>query len=91
MQFRVNTKQRGDTFGEVSLMYNVPRSATVAATKESLVWVLERDTFRSADLCTCLAEQCSSGREVSTEKRGANSVLYMSQGPMHLYDSAVLC
>eukprot|EP00208_Stichococcus_sp_RCC1054_P000748 CAMPEP_0206148736 /NCGR_PEP_ID=MMETSP1473-20131121/37408_1 /ASSEMBLY_ACC=CAM_ASM_001109 /TAXON_ID=1461547 /ORGANISM="Stichococcus sp, Strain RCC1054" /LENGTH=739 /DNA_ID=CAMNT_0053546159 /DNA_START=267 /DNA_END=2486 /DNA_ORIENTATION=- len=46
MQFRVNTKQRGDTFGEVSLMYNVPRSATVAATKESLVWVLERDTFR---------------------------------------------
>ncbi len=48
MQFRVNIKQRGDTFGEVSLMYNVPRSATVAATKESLVWVLERDTFRSA-------------------------------------------
>lgn len=46
MQFQVNTKSRGDTFGEVSLMYNVPRSATVAAKSASVVWVLERDTFR---------------------------------------------
>lgn len=46
MQFQVNTKSRGDAFGEVSLMYNVPRSATVAAKSRSIVWVLERDTFR---------------------------------------------
>lgn len=46
VQFQVNSKSRGDTFGEVSLMYNVPRSATVAAKSESVVWVLERDTFR---------------------------------------------
>lgn len=43
---RVNMKQRGDVFGEVSLMYNSPRSATVAATQDSVVWVLERDLFR---------------------------------------------
>ena len=48
LNFRVNMKSRGDTFGEVSLMYNVPRSATVAATHESTVWVLERDAFRCA-------------------------------------------
>ncbi|KAK9810359.1 hypothetical protein WJX72_009382 [[Myrmecia] bisecta] len=46
INMRVNMKQRGDTFGEVSLMYNCPRGATVAATQDSTVWVLERDAFR---------------------------------------------
>ena len=47
VNFRVNMKNRGDCFGEVSLMYSSPRGATVAATQDSTVWVLERDTFRS--------------------------------------------
>lgn len=46
INMRVNMKARGDVFGEISLMYDCPRSATVAATVDSLVWVLERDTFR---------------------------------------------
>lgn len=46
VNLRVNMKSRGDTFGEVSLMYDCPRSATVAATQDSVVWVLERDIFR---------------------------------------------
>ena len=46
VNLRVNMKRRGDTFGEVSLMYNCPRSATVAATQDAVVWVLERDLFR---------------------------------------------
>lgn len=46
VNFRVNMKARGDVFGEVSLMYNIPRSATVAATQASVVWVLERDLYR---------------------------------------------
>ena len=46
VNFRVNMKNRGDCFGEISLMYSSPRSATVAATQDSTVWVLERDTFR---------------------------------------------
>lgn len=46
VNLRVNMKRRGDTFGEVSLMYNCPRSATVAATQDAVVWVLERDIFR---------------------------------------------
>lgn len=44
---RVNLKGPGDCFGEVSLLYTTPRSATVAATLDSIVWVLERETFRS--------------------------------------------
>ena len=39
-------KDRGDCFGEVSLMYDCPRSATVAATTEAVVWVLDRSVFR---------------------------------------------
>ena len=48
VNMRVNMKHRGDTFGEISLMYNSPRSATVAATQDSVVWVLERTIFRCA-------------------------------------------
>jgi CRP-like cAMP-binding protein len=46
VNFRVNLKERGDVFGELALMYNCARSATVAATTEAVVWVLERDVFR---------------------------------------------
>jgi len=47
VQVRVNSKERGECFGEISLMYNCPRSATVAATTDAVVWVLDRETFRS--------------------------------------------
>ena len=46
VNMRVNVKDRGDVFGEVSLLYNCPRTATVAATTDAVVWVLERDVFR---------------------------------------------
>ncbi|KIY99242.1 protein kinase, cGMP-dependent [Monoraphidium neglectum] len=46
VNMRVNIKERGDVFGEVSLLYNCPRTATVAATTDAVVWVLERDVFR---------------------------------------------
>jgi len=45
---RVNMKERGDCFGEISLMYDSPRSATVAATTDAVVWVLDRAVFRQA-------------------------------------------
>jgi CRP-like cAMP-binding protein len=47
VNMRVNTKGTGDVFGEVSLMYNSPRNATVAATVKSTVCVLERSVFRA--------------------------------------------
>lgn len=61
VNFRVNMKNRGDCFGEVSLMYSSPRGATVAATQDSTVWVLERDTFRS-DPIPCVAPDDSDCR-----------------------------
>ncbi len=58
VNFRVNLKERGDCFGEVSLMYSCPRTATVAATTDAVVWVLDRDVcryvIRSEALCNTL-------------------------------------
>lgn len=35
----------GDVFGELALLYNAPRAATIKAEEESLLWVLDRQTF----------------------------------------------
>jgi cGMP-dependent protein kinase 1 len=44
----VRVAQRGarTSFGELALMYNAPRAATVTATCDSVVWAVDRYTFR---------------------------------------------
>ena len=44
---KVNHKTRGDIFGEISLMFQSPRTASVIATTDARVWVLERTLFRT--------------------------------------------
>lgn len=36
----------GTCFGELALMYNAPRAATVMASENSVVWIVDRFTFR---------------------------------------------
>eukprot|EP00435_Cladocopium_sp_Y103_P066551 s1441_g28.t2 len=36
---------QGDVFGELALLYNCPRAASVEATEDSVVWQLDRETF----------------------------------------------
>jgi len=36
----------GTSFGELALMYNAPRAATVVSTEPSILWQLDRITFR---------------------------------------------
>ena len=35
----------GDVFGELALLYNAPRAASITAKTNSHLWVLDRDTF----------------------------------------------
>lgn len=48
----------GDSFGELALMYNAPRAATITATAPSSLWAMDRVTFRSM-----LFEKANSKRE----------------------------
>ena len=35
----------GDSFGELALLYNAPRAATIISATDSLLWSLDRQTF----------------------------------------------
>jgi len=46
-QKKVGTLSKAGTcFGELALMYDTPRAATIVATSKSTLWVLDRITFR---------------------------------------------
>jgi len=44
---KVATCSDGDSFGELALMYFAPRAATIEVTKATVVWAMDRLTFRS--------------------------------------------
>jgi cGMP-dependent protein kinase len=45
---RVNVLRSGDSFGELALLHNVPRSATVLTLEKSDLWGLDSKTFKEA-------------------------------------------
>lgn len=44
---KVTAYKRGGSFGELALLYNAPRAATIIATSDTILWALDRISFRS--------------------------------------------
>jgi len=44
-EMQLRTYNEGECFGELALMYNVPRAATVKASSDCLLWAIDRNTF----------------------------------------------
>ncbi|KAL1934539.1 hypothetical protein VTP01DRAFT_6721 [Rhizomucor pusillus] len=44
---KVANYEGGGSFGELALMYNAPRAATIIATSDCVLWALDRVTFRT--------------------------------------------
>lgn len=42
----MHTYENRGSFGELALLYNMPRAATIKATSEGQLWALDRQTFR---------------------------------------------
>jgi len=47
MEKLVKTCSAGDVFGELALLYNCPRAASVVSTGKSILWELDRETFNN--------------------------------------------
>ena len=47
-----STYTQGESFGEVALVHNVPRTATITCTKEGTLWALDRESFQKIILST---------------------------------------
>ena len=63
----------GDGFGELALLYNAPRSASIRATENSLLWGIDRVTFRNVvqDLIT---------KEYSENRKFIDAVAFFGKG-----------
>jgi MFS family permease len=64
--------RRGDFFGELALLRDIPRTATVIATTRSRLYALERDDFLAA--VTGHSAVRSAGEEVVAERLGPDHV-----------------
>lgn len=63
---RVRTQGAGDFFGEIALLHDVPRTATVRAISDGAVWALDQEEFLAT--LTDLPQAAKAAEDVSAER-----------------------
>jgi hypothetical protein len=63
----IATAVEGDYFGEIALLHDVPRTATVRATSDAAVWALDQEEFLAT--VTGLPQSESAAHAISAERR----------------------
>ena len=63
----IATAKEGDYFGEIALLHDVPRTATVRATSAGAVWALDQEKFLA--IVTGLPQSESAAHAISAERR----------------------
>jgi len=75
----VSTLTEGDHFGEVALLHDVPRTATVRATVDGAVWALDQEEFLAT--VTGMPQAAKAAHEVSAKRLRANRPAGTGDGP----------
>lgn len=73
---KVAARSKGDAFGELALLYNCPRAATIQADSPGRLWALDRVTFRYM---------------VASTREGQLAEIVVGLRCVHLGHCAVLC
>jgi CRP-like cAMP-binding protein len=63
---RVAVQSEGDHFGEIALLHDVPRTATVAAIEDGAVWALDQEEFLAT--LTDLPQAATEAHRISAER-----------------------
>jgi len=81
----INTCGKGECTGDLALIYNAPRSATVTATEPAEVWCIDRNTFRKV-----LMEHHQKQTSLNIEfLKGVPLLGPLLQSELHLLDQAL--
>ena len=64
---RIDTAESGGYFGEIALLHDVPRTATVRAIADGAVWALDQEEFLAT--VTGLPQAAKAAHDVSAERR----------------------
>ena len=69
--------KQGDGFGELALLYNSPRSATIKAIEDSLIWGIDRATFQKVVQETIIKEYSINRRFIAAVDVFSNCAFFL--------------